>query len=341
MNFSNYTKVLISLFITISLLFSLELLFRQLNTPFKLLSITNMNGMFESGVFIRDRLLLWRFAPGKSYDKISPHYKGILRINSMGFREREIMKDKKPGTYRIFCVGGSNTCGEGMFENERFSNILERKLKEAFKSPSFEVYNFGMPAYSTLQMLRLLKNELLDFNPDFIIISPEQADGLALSNETPLPDSEIKILPEPIFKLTGFLEKRSFIYRFVKNFSLKMLWKFKNKTGITCKHYFVRVSPYDRIINLNTMSDICHKNNIEIVYMDTLSVSNGKVSNIDADHNFHPNINITSLFKDGVWRNLFLDEGHINAEGHALVAGAIFRYLESLFTEKNINIQKI
>jgi len=340
MNLSNHAKVFISLFITIFLLFSLELLFRQLNIPFKL-GITNMKGMFESGVFMRDRLLLWRFTPGKSYDKISPHYKGILRINSMGFREREIMKDKKTGIYRIFCVGGSNTCGEGVFESERFSNILERKLKEAFKSPSFEVYNFGMPAYSTLQILRLLKNELLDFNPDLIIVSPEQADGLALSNETPLPDSEIKILPEPIFKLAGFLERRSFIYRFVRNFSLNMFWKFKDKAGTTRKHYFVRVPPYDRIINLNTMADICHKNSIEIVYMDTLAVSNGKVSNIDADYNLHPNISITSLFKDGVQRNLFLDEGHINAKGHALVADAIFKYLEILFTEKNINIQKI
>lgn len=337
---SNHTKMFISLGVALLAFFLLEIFFRQVNMPNQS-GITNMNDMFESGVFMRDRLLFWRFTPEKTYNKISPHYKGPLRTNAIGFREREISKIKPIGVYRIFCLGGSNTCGEGVSERERFSNLLEIKLKAVFKSPFFEVYNFGMPAYSTLQMLRLLKNELLDFNPDLIIVSPEQADGLGLSNAAPLPDSEIKILPAPIFKLAGFLERESFIYRFARDFSLNMFWKFKNKAGSTYKHCWVRVTPHERRINLNTMLGICHKNNIEIVYLDTLSVSNGKVSNIDAGYDLHPNINITPLFKDGVQSNLFLDEGHINAKGHALVAGAIFRYLEILFTKENINIQKI
>src|SRR5436190_20413136 len=36
-------------------------------------------------------------------------YYGWFRINSMGFRGREVSASKPPGTFRIVCLGGSTT----------------------------------------------------------------------------------------------------------------------------------------------------------------------------------------------------------------------------------------
>jgi len=160
MKLRNFTKILIGFFAIVSLLCLLELSLSSMDTT-RQLGITNMNEMFRSGVFTKDRVLFWKFSPGKIYTNPSTHYKGVLRINSIGFREREISKYKDTKTYRVFCLGGSNTCGEGVFENERFSNVVEKKLNELLSPLTFEVYNFGMPGYSTLQMLRLLENELV------------------------------------------------------------------------------------------------------------------------------------------------------------------------------------
>ena len=294
------------------------------------LGITNMNDMFESGVFMRDRLLFWRFIPGKTYNKISPHYKGALRINSIGFREREISRDKAPGVYRIFCLGGSSTCGEAVYEGERFSNILEQRLNNELKPLYFEVYNFGGPGYSTLQMLRLLENELIDYKPDLVIVNPEQADRWLLSSKAPFPDSKIKVLSPALFNLTCFLERESYMYRFVKQFSFDFSWSYKSKNkNIDRKEFkFVRVSPEEHKANLARMLDICRRNHIDAVFLASLVVEAGKVFNIYKDYDQEPCIDIISLFKNSQEEALFLPDDHINAKGHLVIADNIFRYLE-------------
>src|SRR5436190_20010067 len=46
-----------------------------------------------------------------------------VRSNSLGLRDRE-MPPKTPGKYRIAVIGDSITWGQGIEENERFTNLL-------------------------------------------------------------------------------------------------------------------------------------------------------------------------------------------------------------------------
>jgi len=330
MKSTKLTNLFIGLFVAFLVLFLSELLLGRMNVA-KQLGITNMNEMFDSGVFVRDRLLFWRFSPGQFYAKPSPHYKGVLRINSIGFREREIIKEKGPQTYRIFCLGGSNTCGEGLFENERFSNIIEQKLNSKPRVFNFEVYNFGMPGYSTLQMLRLFKNELINFNPDLIIVNPEQADGLELSGLAPLRDSQIMILPPVIYHLTCFLEDHSAVYRLAKQNLLKDSWRVRNKRSENSAKSLARVTLEEHKDNLSKMLKLAEDNGVKIIFLTALGIRNNNVVNVDKDYGCQPSIDITPLFKNGQNTGLFQDQGHINAKGHSLVAELLAEYIKDNF----------
>lgn len=326
MKLPNCVKPFAGIFVVFFLLFLAELCFKDMNVSGHL-GVTNMNEIFDTGVFIRDRLLFWRFSPGKIYEKTSPHYKGILRINSIGFREREVNRNKLAGTYRVFCLGGSNTTGEGLFEEERFSNILEREMNERFEFPRFEVYNFGMPGYSTLQMLRLLESELIYLNPDLVIVNPEQADGLSLSDSAPLSDSQIRILPYPLFSIMCFLEDNSAIYRLIKQRLLKASWNINSQGIAGGTGNPVRVSPEEHKANLLRMLKTAEENGIKMVFLTPLGIRSGKAINAYEGYGCQPSIDIIPLFEHWAEDDLFIDEGHINARGHSLVAESIAEHL--------------
>jgi len=86
-----------------------------------------------------------------------------LRVNSLGFREREI-PPKTPGRYRIAIVGDSFTWGNGLEENERTSNLLEQ-----FLCANYEVLNFGKPGNNMPEHLDVLA-QALTTGPDFVLL---------------------------------------------------------------------------------------------------------------------------------------------------------------------------
>ena len=86
-----------------------------------------------------------------------------LRINHLGFREREI-EPKNHARYRIVIVGDSLTWGQGLEERERFSNVLERSL-----GSRYEVLNFGIPGNNLPEHLQVLE-QALSVSPDFVLL---------------------------------------------------------------------------------------------------------------------------------------------------------------------------
>ncbi len=86
-----------------------------------------------------------------------------LRINRLGFREREI-DAKTDARYRIAIVGDSLTWGQGIEEGERFSNVLERSL-----GSRYEVLNFGIQGHNLPEHLQVLE-QALSVSPDFVLL---------------------------------------------------------------------------------------------------------------------------------------------------------------------------
>ncbi len=120
-------KVLILLFINFigiaAVLYSIELSF----SPY--------NNLPKDGV-VDGRLYTW----------------GHLVVkNRYGFRGRNFETPKPKGVYRVAVFGDSLTYGVGLAVNERYTNIAEQLLNEAFDDRQFEVLNFGICGWSTVK----------------------------------------------------------------------------------------------------------------------------------------------------------------------------------------------
>ncbi len=89
-------------------------------------------------------------------------------FNSNFSRDREFNLAKGENEVRIAAIGDSLTYGYGIKDvNNRFSNLLESKLKAAGKNVS--VYNFGIPGIDTEEEVDVYTNNVRAFNPDIVV----------------------------------------------------------------------------------------------------------------------------------------------------------------------------
>lgn len=88
--------------------------------------------------------------------------------NRWGFREREFKLTRPDNVYRIAVIGDSYTYGQGIPENERYTNLLEKYLNK--KNNKYEVLNFGKGGANTIDEITILRDVVLKANPDFILL---------------------------------------------------------------------------------------------------------------------------------------------------------------------------
>lgn len=89
-------------------------------------------------------------------------------INSRSFRGPEFSSQKSPGTIRIFCLGGSTTAGNWVDDNETWPAFLEKYLRQ--HGQQVEVINAGVQGWYSYQDLLRFKNEIVNYEPDLIIL---------------------------------------------------------------------------------------------------------------------------------------------------------------------------
>lgn len=90
---------------------------------------------------------------------------GAIHINAAGFRGPAFSDAKAPGTYRIAVVGDSFTYGNGVRQQDRYSELLQAELP-----PHVEVLNFGQPGANTPEHLKLVQELLPRVHPDFVLL---------------------------------------------------------------------------------------------------------------------------------------------------------------------------
>jgi D-alanyl-lipoteichoic acid acyltransferase DltB (MBOAT superfamily) len=89
--------------------------------------------------------------------------------NRFAMRDGELELAKPPGTFRIALLGSSHVQGAGVGDAETFAERLEQRLQaDAPRSghERYEVLNFGVGAYTPLEILYALEHRALDFHPD-------------------------------------------------------------------------------------------------------------------------------------------------------------------------------
>lgn len=105
-----------------------------------------------------------------------------LSTNAFGMRDRERTLEKPAGTYRIALLGPSHVMGSGVGDNDTFSRQLEELLNRRADSSydHYEVLNFGIPDFSLVDQLAQIRERVLAFKPDVVIVtaSPRARKGV-------------------------------------------------------------------------------------------------------------------------------------------------------------------
>ncbi|MCZ7584274.1 MAG: GDSL-type esterase/lipase family protein [Deltaproteobacteria bacterium] len=89
-------------------------------------------------------------------------------FDRLEFRSGGTTKTKPDGVFRIVCVGGSSTYGIGVEPSAVWPAVLEAMLKSA--GYRVEVINAGIPGYRSFQIFILLRDFLLEYEPDAVLM---------------------------------------------------------------------------------------------------------------------------------------------------------------------------
>lgn len=106
------------------------------------------------------------FIPGKEAIACAPYqFIQKIKINAHGMRDVETSRKKPDDVKRIATVGDSFTAGLEVKPHQVFTEVMEREL-----GAGWEVLNFGVPGYSTLHEYLYLRDSILDFDPDIVLL---------------------------------------------------------------------------------------------------------------------------------------------------------------------------
>jgi len=113
-------------------------------------------------------------------DKVSTtgEHGDTISINSEGFRGAEFSPTKPGDTYRIVMIGGSTTFGSGVFDNETIPFQLEQKLQNKNSEFNVEVINTGLGGSWSKLEVDLIKNKIIDYDPNLLIVYGGANDAL-------------------------------------------------------------------------------------------------------------------------------------------------------------------
>ena len=277
-----------------------------------------------------------------------------ININSDGFRGSEI-NDKLNDTYRIMMVGGSTTFG-GISDEQTIPAYIQKILNKE-SDVQVEVINAGVnSAWSTTEH-QLIKNKLIKYEPDLIIIYDGWNDiNVPLSVQLQsMEDLELYPNRETIKKIFKFfrsdigqIDTPLVIYQIGKSF--KSVWSIDS---LNIDNQINDVSKISSIWTERT-KDICElgdKNNFKVIisiqpFLGTsdreLSKSemqlleSGQLSKIANEYKVFENklmelepfcektLNLTNVFDD-INKPIFYDEVHIGDEGNKIIAEKISR----------------
>ena len=131
--------------------------------------VLRLMGYGNVEIYQPDARVIWRLKPDQNcYTKID--HKPV-RINEHGTRGAEFT-DAKSNSIRIISLGDSRTFGWGLSDDETYSALLQKQLREKVgPGKNVEVINAGVNAWSYPQMSVYFREFALHWQPDVVILA--------------------------------------------------------------------------------------------------------------------------------------------------------------------------
>ena len=94
-----------------------------------------------------------------------------ISINNLGFRGDDFIQEKPNSVYRIFMIGGSTMFGHGATSDyTTIPGYIQEFFNEEFKENDVEIINAGIQGANSFDEVNLIKEKLLDYSPNMIVI---------------------------------------------------------------------------------------------------------------------------------------------------------------------------
>ena len=288
---------------------------------------------------------------------------GLVTVNARGFRGADVTVPKPVGRYRVAVAGDSLTMGWGVADEETYAARLERLLRQDSPQRGVDVINLGVGGYNTRQEVTLLSRHAASLEPDLVLIGfysndvPDALDdneasapgGTRIVAANPRPGRVLRINPTPADWWNRQLRKSRAIYIAGRAFNqlrgggewgmsryameMDML---QGRTSSELELAWKRVAAqFDRLEALAHARGFA----VGIVVLPCREQVTGEFQNskyletlrsLAQPRGFHA-IDPVPLMRERAaeGRDLYIpyDRNHPSAEGHALIAQAIYRYL--------------
>jgi lysophospholipase L1-like esterase len=105
-----------------------------------------------------------------------PEFTHARDVNSLGLCEQEIAPEKADNAYRIIALGDSYTEGRGTAYHSTWVKVVERNLADRFPNQEITTINAGISGSDPFFLYILLREKLLIFQPDLVIIAINNSD---------------------------------------------------------------------------------------------------------------------------------------------------------------------
>jgi hypothetical protein len=117
-----------------------------------------------------DPLIAWRLTPNAEYFFYGENDHPVKgKINNYGWRDKDRSIQKHLSTIRVAILGDSFVEAYQVESDRTFLAIAEKMLN-ADKDKQFELMNFGRSGTTQTEELLILKNDVLNFSPDVIVL---------------------------------------------------------------------------------------------------------------------------------------------------------------------------
>lgn len=167
-------------------------------------------------IIIPDLTLNHKWQPYLKYEDTARAIPYMLYTNSQSWVEQYNIKPEKPkNTYRIFYVGDSNTQGV-VAPEKKMAKIVEKELNDVYKkySTKIEVINTGTSSYSPSQYYLIIKNNIIPYSPDLVVIDVDMTDvpndayyktmTIYDTNGLPLAIKPVETTSQKLYRLTPY-----------------------------------------------------------------------------------------------------------------------------------------
>jgi lysophospholipase L1-like esterase len=251
-----------------------------------------------------------------------------FRINRLGFRGPDFDPKNKSAAKRIICAGDSNTIGLDVKEEENWPSLLARSLNRQ-RPGGFEVINAGFNGYTSSHYLNLIRDELLDYSPDILIVYG------GVNDQDPERRLAVREGATLVKHLHDLLYYRSIFY----TLALEKISVMRGNSPVPLTVYKKDEFLKTFAANTGAIIDLCRKKNVRVVFVREMVNGNERLTQrMDQEAAVLKNLcerqgveylDLTTAFRDSQQpgARVFSDHIHLGPAGFAILADNVSRFL--------------